>query len=206
MEEMTEKELITVLIDKYTDLQRIKKANNNVENEELEYQIRATTAKLRFFSFTLIRATTQPIPVRYILVSRLIGVYLMGLMYSAAVLIPTAIVYWIYAPLTVAGIVSPLLFMVSVSGIVMLLSCLLVRQIGHRDGTILPMAVDGVQQGFQHMKMAFGAVGQGSFHTGLGCLAQLPQKVAQALKVQSFFGFGRHRIPPFREYLTAVNN
>ena len=26
MEEMTEKELITVLIDKYTDLQRIKKA------------------------------------------------------------------------------------------------------------------------------------------------------------------------------------
>jgi len=33
-------------IDKYTDLQRIKKANNNVENEELEYQIRATTAKL----------------------------------------------------------------------------------------------------------------------------------------------------------------
>lgn len=46
MEEMTEKELITVLIDKYTDLQRIKKANNNVENEELEYQIGATTAKL----------------------------------------------------------------------------------------------------------------------------------------------------------------
>ena len=46
MEEMTEKELITVLIDKYTDLQRIKKANNNVENEALEYQIRATTAKL----------------------------------------------------------------------------------------------------------------------------------------------------------------
>ena len=46
MEEMTEKELITVLIDKYTDLQRIKKANSNVENEELEYQIRATTAKL----------------------------------------------------------------------------------------------------------------------------------------------------------------
>lgn len=46
MEEMTEKELITVLIDKYTDLQRIKKVNNNVENEELEYQIRATTAKL----------------------------------------------------------------------------------------------------------------------------------------------------------------
>lgn len=68
---------------------------------------------------------SMPIPVGYIIASRLLGVYLMGLMYSAAVLIPTAIVYWIYAPLTVARIVSPLLFMVSVSGIVMLLSCLL---------------------------------------------------------------------------------
>lgn len=46
MEDMTEKELITVLIDKYTDLQRIKKANKNTPNEELEYQIKATTAKL----------------------------------------------------------------------------------------------------------------------------------------------------------------
>ncbi len=46
MEEMTEKELITVLIDKYTDLQRIKKANRDTPNEELEYQIKVTTAKL----------------------------------------------------------------------------------------------------------------------------------------------------------------
>lgn len=46
MENMTEKELIAVLIDKYTDLQRIKKANKNTPNEELEYQIKATTAKL----------------------------------------------------------------------------------------------------------------------------------------------------------------
>lgn len=46
MEDMTEKELIAVLIDKYTDLQRIKKANKNTPNEELEYQIKVTTAKL----------------------------------------------------------------------------------------------------------------------------------------------------------------
>ena len=46
MEYMTEKELITVLIDKYTDLQRIKRANNGVENQELEYQIKVTIAKL----------------------------------------------------------------------------------------------------------------------------------------------------------------
>ncbi len=43
---MTEKELIAVLIDKYTDLQRIKKANHDTPNEELEYQIKVTIAKL----------------------------------------------------------------------------------------------------------------------------------------------------------------
>lgn len=43
---MTEKELITVLIDKYTDLQRIKQANGDVHNKELEYQIKVTVAKL----------------------------------------------------------------------------------------------------------------------------------------------------------------
>ena len=43
---MTEKELITVLIDKYTDLQRIKLANGDVQNKELEYQIKVTVAKL----------------------------------------------------------------------------------------------------------------------------------------------------------------
>lgn len=46
MEEMTDKELIAVLIDKYTDLQRIKKANKDTPNEELDYQIKVTIAKL----------------------------------------------------------------------------------------------------------------------------------------------------------------
>lgn len=46
MEEMTESELIAVLIDKYTDLQRIKKANGEVGNSELEYQIKTTRKKL----------------------------------------------------------------------------------------------------------------------------------------------------------------
>ncbi len=46
LQEVTEKELITVTIDKYTDLQRIKKANGNTENSELDYQIRVVTAKL----------------------------------------------------------------------------------------------------------------------------------------------------------------
>lgn len=46
MEDMTEKELIAVLIDKYTDLQRIKRANNGTPNEELDYQLKVTTTKL----------------------------------------------------------------------------------------------------------------------------------------------------------------
>lgn len=43
---MTDKELIAVTIDRYTDLQRIKKANGGHENAELDYLIRVTIAKL----------------------------------------------------------------------------------------------------------------------------------------------------------------
>lgn len=49
IQDMTEKELITVTIDKYTDLQRIKKANGNNENKELDYQIKVVIAKLSSF-------------------------------------------------------------------------------------------------------------------------------------------------------------
>ncbi len=43
-EGMTEKEQIAFLIDQYTDLQRIKVANDR--EKEIDYQIRATKAKL----------------------------------------------------------------------------------------------------------------------------------------------------------------
>lgn len=46
MEGMSDKELIAITIDKYADLQRIKKSNGNQENIELDYQIKVTTAKL----------------------------------------------------------------------------------------------------------------------------------------------------------------
>lgn len=49
IEEMTEKELITVTIDNYMNLQRIKKANGDVENKELDYQIKGLRAKLSSF-------------------------------------------------------------------------------------------------------------------------------------------------------------
>lgn len=45
-EGMTREELINVIIDKYTDLQRIKKANGDTVNKELDYQIKVTIAKL----------------------------------------------------------------------------------------------------------------------------------------------------------------
>lgn len=43
---MSDKELITIMIDKYTDLQRIKKLNGDFVNSELEYQIKVVGAKL----------------------------------------------------------------------------------------------------------------------------------------------------------------
>lgn len=44
--EMTDKELITITIDRYAELQQIKKANGNHENEILDYSIKLAVAKL----------------------------------------------------------------------------------------------------------------------------------------------------------------
>lgn len=46
MEEMTDKELITITIDNYMNLQRIKQANAGHENKELDYQLKGLVAKL----------------------------------------------------------------------------------------------------------------------------------------------------------------
>lgn len=46
VQEMTEKELITVTIDTYMNLQRIKKENGDYVNRELDYQLKGVTAKL----------------------------------------------------------------------------------------------------------------------------------------------------------------
>lgn len=43
---MAENELITITIDTYMNLQRIKKANGNHENIELDYQLKGVVAKL----------------------------------------------------------------------------------------------------------------------------------------------------------------
>ncbi|MGN0416133.1 MAG: hypothetical protein ACI4FX_11690 [Agathobacter sp.] len=53
MNEMTKEELIAITIDNYTNLQKIKKANGETENKELDYQIKCTTAKLSAFGISV---------------------------------------------------------------------------------------------------------------------------------------------------------
>ena len=59
VQDMTDKELITTMIDKYTDLQRIKKADTG-NNPELEYQLKVYKNKL---------AQITELPQRYFLSS-----------------------------------------------------------------------------------------------------------------------------------------
>lgn len=66
-----------------------------------------------------------PIPVRYILAARLLGVYLMGLMFSGVVLLPAVIVYWVVLRPGPAGVIGSLLLAVLLSLLVLILACLL---------------------------------------------------------------------------------
>ena len=52
---------------------------------------------------------SMPIPIRSILTIRLVSVYLMGLMYSAIVMLPAVIVYWIEVEATPLTVVGPVL-------------------------------------------------------------------------------------------------
>lgn len=56
---MTEKELITVTIDNYMNLQRIKKANGTNENSELDYQLKGLIAKLASFGVNVEELTLK---------------------------------------------------------------------------------------------------------------------------------------------------
>ncbi|MBQ1367817.1 MAG: hypothetical protein IIY45_06980 [Firmicutes bacterium] len=63
-----------------------------------------------------------PIPVRTIMTSRLITVFLMGVMYAGVVMIPTLIVDWIVAKAGIGRIAGGILLFVIITAIVMLLS------------------------------------------------------------------------------------
>ena len=68
---------------------------------------------------------SMPIPVHTIMLSRLLGVYLMGLMYSATLSIPTVIVYMCKAKFSLGILVSSLLYVLLISVFVLTLSCIL---------------------------------------------------------------------------------
>lgn len=68
---------------------------------------------------------SMPIPTKYILITRLIGVYFMGWLYSSVVMIPTLIVYYIYGNANVMSIITSLLLYILITIFVLIISCLL---------------------------------------------------------------------------------
>ncbi len=68
---------------------------------------------------------SMPIPIRAILASRLLGVYLMGLMFSGVVLLPAVIFYWCAADVSPSAIAGGVMLVLAVSLFVLVLSCVL---------------------------------------------------------------------------------
>ena len=68
---------------------------------------------------------SMPIPVRVIMTSRLLSVYLMGLMYSGIVILPAILVYWFTVPITAGRILGGVVLLIVISLFVLTLSCAL---------------------------------------------------------------------------------
>lgn len=66
-----------------------------------------------------------PVPVRDILTVRLMGVYLMGAMYSLIVFIPAMIVYYIEADISAGNVICSVIFAFLITVFVLVLSCVL---------------------------------------------------------------------------------
>lgn len=66
-----------------------------------------------------------PIPVRYILASRLLGTYLLGLLFAGIILIPGAVVYFFFAKPTAGAVLGALLLVLLISLVVLVLTCAL---------------------------------------------------------------------------------
>ena len=66
---------------------------------------------------------SMPIPVRTIIVSRLLNVYLLGAMYSGVVMLPTLIVYWVIVGAAIQNVICGIVLFLII--IVLILSCLL---------------------------------------------------------------------------------
>ena len=68
---------------------------------------------------------SMPIPVSVLVAARLSGVYLMGLLYSAIVILPAIIVYWGIAGITLPVALGSLLMTLLISVFVLTISCML---------------------------------------------------------------------------------
>lgn len=67
----------------------------------------------------------MPIPVSALVGARLFGVYLMGLLYSAVVILPAVIVYWVTTGVTLPAVLGGLLITLLISVFVLTISCVL---------------------------------------------------------------------------------
>ena len=68
---------------------------------------------------------SMPIPVSVLVGARLFGVYLMGLLYSAVVIVPAIIVYWVIAGVSLQVVFGGLLMTLLISIFVLTISCVL---------------------------------------------------------------------------------
>ncbi len=66
---------------------------------------------------------SMPIPVRYIMFSRLLSVYLMGLIYCAMPVIGAGVIYFIFTGVTVKAVIGCVMLLLIVSLIVFILAC-----------------------------------------------------------------------------------
>jgi len=68
---------------------------------------------------------SMPIPIKTIMAARLLGVFIIGLLYSAVVMVPAVAVYWVMEPVTFGGIIGGIMMVIIVAALVFFLSCLL---------------------------------------------------------------------------------
>ena len=68
---------------------------------------------------------SMPVPVSALAAARLFGVYLMGLLYSAVVILPAVIVYWAAAGVSLPAVLGGLLITLLISVFVLTISCVL---------------------------------------------------------------------------------
>lgn len=68
---------------------------------------------------------SMPIPVNTIMTARLLGVYIMGLLYSGIIIIPAAAVYLIKVGATVGSVIGSVMSVLLISVFVLTLSCIL---------------------------------------------------------------------------------